>query len=144
MLAMFWEIARWRAARPATALRRATLVTSSNKKAPPKEWPAGAGQVRWPIRGREGGRSLPTEFFVTRPAYLSGDFARSRRPDDNALVHGTVVQIEFRRRFRAQVREGGGEGGWRRGWVAASRSHRYRRGGDEAVVRAAEPSPRRR
>src|SRR3954468_15238617 len=81
MLAMFWEIARWRAARPATALRRATLVTSSNKKAPPKEWPAGAGQVRWPIRGLQGGRSLPTEFFVTRPAYLSADFARSRRTD---------------------------------------------------------------
>src|SRR3954471_19152407 len=85
MLAMFWEIARWRAGSPAPALRSAALVTSSNKKAPPKEWPAGAGQVRWPIRGREGGRSLPTEFFVTRPAYLSADFARSRRPTTTHL-----------------------------------------------------------
>src|ERR671920_880209 len=89
MLAMFWEIALWRAARPATALRSATLVTSSNKKAPPKEWPAGAGQVRWPIRGLQGGRSLPTEFFVTRPAYLSADFARIPQQPETHLCTET-------------------------------------------------------
>src|SRR4051794_36433268 len=101
---MFCEMARWRVARPATALRSATLVTSSNKGHHRRERPvdgADEGADPWP----RGGRALATEFFVTgrgdlsrMPVFIGGSAAWER---------GEVVDAAMdakRRLFRQRIR----------------------------------------